>query len=62
MAIRVATVAMRQPVCLVDFSVFKPPENLKANFLKAHDGLKQWEVRSAHTRIPVKGVQHARYA
>jgi hypothetical protein len=37
---------MRQPVLLVDFCVYKPPEELKVNYLEAQDASKQWQVRA----------------
>jgi hypothetical protein len=36
---------MRQPVLLVDYSVYKPPEELKVDYLAAQDASKQWQVR-----------------
>jgi hypothetical protein len=36
--------AMRQPVLLVDYSVYKPPEDLKVDYLAAQDASKQWQV------------------
>jgi hypothetical protein len=37
---------MRQPVLLVDFCVYKPPEELKVNYLEVQDASKQWQVRA----------------
>lgn len=42
---------MRQPVLLVDFSVYKPPEELKVDYLAAQDASKQWEVRKLLSSI-----------
>lgn len=36
--------AMREPVLLVDFAVYKPPEELKVDYLAAQDASKQWQV------------------
>jgi hypothetical protein len=36
--------AMRQPVLLVDYSVYKPPEDFKVDYLAAQDASKQWQV------------------
>lgn len=35
---------MRQPVLLVDFSVYKPPEELKVDYPAVQDASKQWKV------------------
>jgi hypothetical protein len=42
---------MRQPVLLVDFSVYKPPEELKVDYLEAQDASKQWQVRMRESGI-----------
>lgn len=42
---------MRQPVLLVDFSVYKPPEDLKVDYLAAQDASKQWQVCGAQIQL-----------
>ena len=37
--------ARPQPVYLVDFSVYKPPEELKLNYPECQKASKKWKVR-----------------
>lgn len=37
--------APQQPVLMVDFSVYKPPEELKINYIEAKKASRAWEVR-----------------
>lgn len=50
--------AMRQPVLLVDFAVYKPPEDLKVDYLAAQDASKQWQVRVAHIHTAPGSSSH----
>ncbi len=37
--------APQQPVLLVDFAVYKPPEELKVHYLEAQKASRKWKVR-----------------
>lgn len=52
--------APQQPVLLVDFAVYKPPEELKIDYFATQKASRKWQVRTGNPRF--QAVYRENYA